>query len=293
MAKEAPVPVIPVSTGDAGPATSGVVDTPTITNNLANGHTMSAPEATAGKQMGRSTQGPQKHAGDFNESAAKRQKIQDSPLKRPGVLKSPEVQRKGSSAQAPQAPQTNAGPPPTAAKTENGAATQQAAPAGHTMQLDSEFGTNGGANNSSLNFEDIDFSAGNQDTHMDLSFPNNQNAPNGNNNNDDVSSLLPGLESYANSGGDEDLTMTDIPHETITTNTNANANNAAGPADDDDPFELRTGNGAAEEANQDSTFDDMWDGLDFGPVGEEETGGGGSMEHGEFDNAFFGLEDGA
>jgi hypothetical protein len=135
-------------------------------------------------------------------------------------------------------------------------------------------------------FDDFNFSGdgtGNQNDEFggnaggfDLSSFGNQT----NNDSGDPNSILQGLESFGDgSGGDFNL---------LDMSNNATDNHGAGDNAGDDfgmsggDLDMALGMGANE-----STFDDLLDGIDFGD-GDDGTGGD-MMEHGEFDDAFFGL----
>lgn len=141
----------------------------------------------------------------------------------------------------------------------------------------------GGAdgNNLSQDAGDFDFSfSGSAANDASTAFPSN---------NDAVSSLLPGLESYANIGGDEstsnqvdvtDFGMLDLPNQDGQNNTSSN----------DSSNDQQANNGAADDSTQPqgqftggSTYDDLFD-FDL-EMGDGATVGEGT----EFEDALFGL----
>lgn len=139
---------------------------------------------------------------------------------------------------------------------------------------------------SDLNFDDFNFSGdgtGNQNDDFggnggdfDLSSFGNQT----NNDSGDPSSILQGLESFGDGSGAE-FNLLDMSN-------NATDNQEAGDNAGDDygmsggDLDMALGMGANE-----STFDDLLEGMDFGD-GDDGTGGD-MMEHGVFDDEFFGL----
>jgi len=178
------------------------------------------------------------------------------------------------------------------------------------FDFDSMFDTTGGNNESSLPVDESDYNVTNNETQnndfgssFDLSSFPNQNNNNTSNNNDDVSALLPGLESYANTGGDSDFNMLDISQDN--TGTEPTANNVESTTQnntiEDDLFGDLAADGNNNEdldtdlgmtmGNHESIFDDL--DLDLPDFGNGDDAGNGDdiMVHGEFDNAFFGLED--
>jgi hypothetical protein len=145
----------------------------------------------------------------------------------------------------------------------------------------------GNNDDSDLNFDDFGFSGdgtGNQNDDFggnsgdfDLSsFGNQANQDTG-----DPNSLLQGLDTFADGSGGE-FNMLEM------SNTGSN-NNGVGETGADDfgmsggDLDMALGMGANE-----STFDDLLDGMDFGDADDDGTGGD-MMEHGEFDDAYFGL----
>ncbi len=139
---------------------------------------------------------------------------------------------------------------------------------------------------SHLNFDDFNFSgegSGNQNDEFsgnggefDLSsFGNHTNNDSG-----DPNSILPGLESFGNGSGG-DFNMLDVSN-------NATDHQGAGDNAGDDfgmsggDLDTALGIGANE-----STFDDLLEGIDFGDA--DDGTGDSMMQHGEFDDDFFGI----
>jgi hypothetical protein len=152
--------------------------------------------------------------------------------------------------------------------------------------LDELFDSNNGE--SDLNFEDFNFSgdgsgSGNRNDdfggnggEFDLSSFGNQ----ANNDNGDPNSMLQGLDTFGDGSGG-DFNLLDMSNN-ATDNQGAddNAGGEFGMSGGD--FDMALGMGANE-----STFDDLLEGMDFGD-GDDGTGGD-VMEHGDFDDVFFGL----
>ncbi|OBT90626.1 hypothetical protein VE02_00486 [Pseudogymnoascus sp. 03VT05] len=149
-----------------------------------------------------------------------------------------------------------------------------------------------------LNFDDFDFGTDNaaggenqgqdysmqNDGHIDLStFGEASDQPFGN---DDGSSMLQGLESYANQVPEEsgDINMLD------TTNTGGNAGGDGGiiNLDGEDGIGMSGADLdlAMDIGGNETNFDDLLDGLDF-EGGDDTTG----LENQEFDDAYFGIGD--
>lgn len=151
--------------------------------------------------------------------------------------------------------------------------------------LDSLYDANNNGE-SDLNFDDFNFSGdgtgnGNDDFggnggEFDLSSFGNQT----NNDSGDPNSILQGLESFGDGTG-ADFNLLEMSN-------NATDNQGTGDSAGDDfgmsggDLDMALGMGANE-----STFDDLLEGMDFGD-GDDGTGGD-MMEHGEFDEEFFGL----
>jgi hypothetical protein len=180
---------------------------------------------------------------------------------------------------------TNHGPGITVSDAVPSAASEAPVTAGlQDATFDSLFdGDNG---ESDLNFDDFNFSGdgtGNQNDDFggsgggfDLSSFGNQT----NNDSGDPNSILQGLESFGDGSGAE-FNLLDMSN-TATDNQGAgdNAGDDYGMSGGD--LDMALGMGANE-----STFDDLLEGMDFGD-GDDGTGGD-MMEHGEFDDEFFGL----
>jgi hypothetical protein len=164
-----------------------------------------------------------------------------------------------------------------------------------SMNFDSIFGTEGNGESNDINFDDLDFSGdgtvnhnnanldfGGNDGDMDLSsFGEHAVATSANN--DDVSAMLQ-MDNFAHSGGDNDFSMLDL------SNNSAQSNNNQAPTQPQDDFGMAGGDldVALGIGNNESNFDDLLDGIDFGE--DADNGAGGDlMEHGEFDDAFFGI----
>ncbi|KFY26615.1 hypothetical protein V493_03979 [Pseudogymnoascus sp. VKM F-4281 (FW-2241)] len=147
---------------------------------------------------------------------------------------------------------------------------------------DFDFGTDNAANQGDN--QDQDYSLQN-DGHMDLStFGEATDQPFGN---DGGSSMLPGLESYANQ----------VPEESGDTNMFGTANDGGGNAGGDgEIINLDGGDGvgmsgadldlALDIGGNETNFDDLLDSLDF-DGGEDTTG----LENHEFNDAYFGVGD--
>jgi hypothetical protein len=152
-----------------------------------------------------------------------------------------------------------------------------------STNFDSMFDTNE-SGDADLNFDDFDFSGdntenqnhdfGNNGEGFDLSsFGNHDNNENGGTN-----SLLQGLESFGD-GSAGDFAMLDASNATG----NQGGENSGG--------DFETGGGDMDMnlgMINESTFDDLLDGMDFGDRLDDGTGGH-LMEHGEFDDVFFGI----
>lgn len=182
------------------------------------------------------------------------------------------------------------------------------------MNYESLFGPEGAHDNHpDLNFDDFDFGPDNtaseqvqsqdfahNDAQMDLSTFGDHTQQQQQFSNDDVSSMLQGLETYANQAPDEggDVDMLgggDVGdgNDNVAAGGEAGAEGnqvmGGGPgAAGHDEFgmsgtdlDLAMGMGANE-----TSFDDLLDGMDFGGGGEGE---GGELEGQEFDDAFFGI----
>ncbi|KAI9743849.1 MAG: hypothetical protein M1818_002583 [Claussenomyces sp. TS43310] len=155
------------------------------------------------------------------------------------------------------------------------------------MDIDAFFDT-GSTQNADLIFDDLEFTTddkghqnldfGNTTADLDLSSFGDQV----NSNNDDITAMLQGLDNYGSTSGN-DLNMMDL------SNTGTNDQNIANNLIQDD-FGMSGGDldMALGVGNNQSTFDDLLDGMDF-PDGTDDGTGGNIMEHGEFDEAFFGV----
>lgn len=139
---------------------------------------------------------------------------------------------------------------------------------------------------SDLNFDDFNFSgdgSGNQTGdfggnggEFDLSSFGNQ----ANDDNDDPNSLIQGLESFGDESG-VDFNLLDMSHNS-TDDHGATSNVGDDFGMSGGEFDMALGTGANE-----STFDDLLEGMDFND-GDDATGGD-MIEHGDFDDEFFGL----
>lgn len=158
----------------------------------------------------------------------------------------------------------------------------------NSTDIDSLFGTNNSNENDNIDFADIDFTAGD-----DFTFQESTTAQN----NSDLDALMPGIESYANVNQSDDFNMLDFPHNTDSAKGIGNANTDTA-IDDlfDFPDDNNAGSGNVEGntsnnnelgISAESNFDDLLDDMDF-PDADDGTGER-TMEHGEFDEAFFGL----
>lgn len=152
-----------------------------------------------------------------------------------------------------------------------------------------------------LNFDEFDFgadnSAGDQaqgqgqdftqnDGHLDLStFGDHTDQQFGN---DDGSNMLQGLESYANQVPEDggDINMLDVTNTGGNGATEGDAIRLDGDNDDvgmsGADLDLALGLGGNETA-----FDELLDGLDFGDGADDHTG----LDNQEFDDAFYGIDD--
>jgi hypothetical protein len=150
--------------------------------------------------------------------------------------------------------------------------------------VDSLFDGNNGE--SDFNFDDYNFSGdgtGNQNDDFggnggdfDLSSFGNQT----NNDSGDPNSILQGLESFGDGSG-ADFNLLDISNNaTDNQGVSDNAGDEYGMSGGD--LDMALGMGANE-----STFDDLLEGIDFGD--DDDGTGGDMMEHGEFDEEFFGI----
>ena len=150
--------------------------------------------------------------------------------------------------------------------------------------VDSLFDGNNGE--SDFNFDDYNFPGDGTDNQNDdfggnggdfdlSSFGNQTNHGSG-----DPNSILQGLESFGDGSG-ADFNMLDMSNNT-TDNQGAgdNAGDDYGMSGGD--LDIALGMGANE-----STFDDLLEGMDFGDA--DDGTGGDMMEHGDFDDEFFGL----
>jgi len=148
-----------------------------------------------------------------------------------------------------------------------------------------------------LNFDTMDFTNNDgQDLQLDnnatqdldaLMFGNTSG--DNNDNSDNVASLLPGLENYANADNSQDFDMSsflpnDPPNDTKKADAAVGESQDESKADNDDLF--GDFGGIANESN----FDDLLDGMDFGDGGDDNAGGEMMGSNEEFDNAFFGIE---
>jgi hypothetical protein len=153
-----------------------------------------------------------------------------------------------------------------------------------------------------LNFDDFDFGAGNtaadhnqdqgqdytqNDGQIDLStFGEHSDQQYGN---DDESSMLQGLESYANQVPEDsgDIIMLDAASSAGNGDSEGEAIHVDGGENDNvgmsgADLDLAMGLGGNE-----TNFDDLLDGLDFEGGGDDQTG----LENQEFDDAYFGIGD--
>lgn len=164
-------------------------------------------------------------------------------------------------------------------------------PQTNATDIDSLFGgddSNPNTNESqNADFADIDFTAGDDFTFPATTAPANT----------DLDSLMPGIGSYAAVSQSEDFNMLDFSNNTDAANGNGNT---GGDTAMDAMLDLSNDNNAGSGdnggnssnnndmgMNTESNFDDLLDGMDFGDA--DDGLGGGDMEHGEFDDAFFGL----
>lgn len=152
-----------------------------------------------------------------------------------------------------------------------------------------------------LNFDDMDFTVtnnGDQDIQLDNTASGDLDLlmfgePSGDNNNtntENVTSLLPGLGDYANADDGQDFDMSSfLPNDP--------PNDAKKTADSARPFQGEP----KQDTNDDilenfgslpneSNFDDLLNGMDFGDAGDDNTGGEMMEGNDEFDNAFFGID---
>lgn len=138
----------------------------------------------------------------------------------------------------------------------------------------------GTAGDTDLNFDDFDFNTGHEthdydqnDQDLDLSSFGNQEPSN---KNDDVSTLLQGLESYGDGNGAEDFNPPELSNN-ATTNQVGGIQDGLSTADD---YGLSGGDldMAMGIGNNDSTFDDLLEGMNMDFEGDAS---------GEFDDAFF------
>jgi hypothetical protein len=147
--------------------------------------------------------------------------------------------------------------------------------------FDELFDVNNGE--SHLNFDDFNFSgdgSGNQNNdfggnggEFDLSSFGNQT----NNGSGDPNSIIQGLENFGDGNGEE--------FNLLNMSNNATDNQGAGDNAGDD---IGMSGGDLDMAlGMESTFDDLLEGMDFGD-GDDGTGGD-MIEHGDFDDEFFGL----
>lgn len=102
------------------------------------------------------------------------------------------------------------------------------------------------------------------------------------NNDGDTSSLLQGLDGFADGSGDNFDILDFSNNTTGNKGTVESAGDDIGMSGGDLDMALGLG------ANNESTFDDLLDGMDFDD-GDDNGTGEDMMKHGEFDNAFFGL----
>lgn len=237
---------------------------------------------------------PQQPQPDTSQAPTNIPEAQQADAKHPEAkqtdAKHPEVQQ--ADANPPEVQQADANPPEA-----------QQVDANDDMNFDNLFGPSDDHDgHPDLDFDDFDFGPSNggndqnqndfgaTDGQMDLStFGDPAQQQYGN---DDVSSMLQGLESYANQAPDdgEDVGMLD-----------------AGAASGGDAGNLREGEGDAMEGVQggadddygmsgadldlamgmgnETSFDDLLDGMDFGDEGGEGKG----MQEDEFGDAFFGI----
>jgi hypothetical protein len=142
-------------------------------------------------------------------------------------------------------------------------------------------------NEGDMNFDDFDFSgdgSGNQNPDFDssggvfdLSSFGNQTS----NDNAEAGALLQGLDSFGDGTGG-DFAMLDLSNDATGNLGNVeNSGNEFGMSGGD--LDTALGMGV-----NDSTFDDLLDGMDFGDGADGGTGGD-MMEHGDFDDEFFGI----
>jgi hypothetical protein len=134
----------------------------------------------------------------------------------------------------------------------------------------------GGAGDGDLNFDDFDFNTGNSnqdfdqnDGGLDLSSFGNQAS----NKDDDVSNLLPGLESYGDGNEGGDFNSLDL--SSTTNNLGVGGTEDFGMSGGDLDMALGMG-------NNESAFDDLLEGMDMDDFVDDGTN--------EFDDTFFGLD---
>lgn len=144
------------------------------------------------------------------------------------------------------------------------------------LNFDDMFSSNAGGGNQSLDFGD--------DAELDLSSFGDQ----ANNGNDDVTAMLEGLNNFGDTGNDDFSMLNMAPGD------DANAQSTVkepGNPNGQDGFEV--GGGDLDMAlgleNNESAFDDLLDGIDFGDGGDDGAGLN-TMDNGEFDDAFFNID---
>jgi hypothetical protein len=146
-------------------------------------------------------------------------------------------------------------------------------------------GNNG---DSELNFDDFDFTGDNANGQnedfggnageFDLSSFGNQAKTN----DGDPGAMLQGLDNFGNGGDGNDFSMLDLSNATTNNqSTDQTAGDDFGMSGGDLEFALNMG------AN-DSSFDDLLNGMDFGDG--DNTTAGEMMDHGEFSDAFFSTQ---
>jgi hypothetical protein len=154
-------------------------------------------------------------------------------------------------------------------------------------------------------FGDMDFTVSNSEE-QDLQFNQNSageidlssmfDAPQEGdaNNNDNGTSLLPGLHNYTGADDNHDLDMFDLSMPDTNTNTEkkvGQSEQTAGENASGEMFSLGdSGNDLDMGLANESNFDDIFAGMDFGEGGEDIDNGEAMDAGGEFDNAFFELE---
>lgn len=158
------------------------------------------------------------------------------------------------------------------------------------VDLDSMFGEVEDAESNKLTFDDdMNFTGGGQDnTNIDFGDANGDLDLSSfgdpvHNSNDEVNDMLKGFDGFAAADSSNDFSMMDLGNTST-----SNAMDTSGGKEQDD-FGMSGGDldMALGLENNESTFDDLLDGIDFGDG--VDNSGQDLMEHGEFDDAFFGM----